>query len=93
MGYTEDKLVLFFSPESWDNGQTRNKNLSKIKGLLTVWHAFKLYLKNSKKVSKNRPAVTKGLKNTFFQNKFFQFFAPWFFFRLLTCKGVALTGF
>ena len=60
MGCTEDKLVLFFSPESWDNGQTRNENLSKIRGLLTVWHALKLYLKNSKKVSKNRPAVTKG---------------------------------
>ena len=26
-----------------------------------MWHAFKLYQKKSKKVSKNRPAVTKGI--------------------------------
>ena len=61
MGYNEDKLVLFFSPESWDNGQTRYENLTEIRGLLTVWHAFKLYQKNSKNVSKNRPAVKKGI--------------------------------
>ena len=67
MGYNEDKLVLFFSPESWDNGQTRYENLTEIRGLLTVWHAFKLYQKNSKNVSKNRPAVTKGL-NVFYEN-------------------------
>ena len=45
MGYNEDKLVLFFSPESWDNGQTRYENFSEIRELLTVWHAFKLYQK------------------------------------------------
>ena len=56
MGCTKDKLVLFFPPQSYEN-------LSEIRGLLTVWHAFKLYQKKSKKVSKNRPAVRKG-KNT-----------------------------
>ena len=38
--------------------------MSEIRKLLTEWHAydaFKLYKKKSKKVSKNRPAVTKGL--------------------------------
>ena len=61
MGCNRDKLLLFFSPESWDNGQSRYENLIEIRGLLTVWHAFKLYQKNSKKVLKNRPAVTKGI--------------------------------
>ena len=64
MGYTKDKLVLFFgfSPRKLRQRTTalRTFDLSEIRRLLTVWHAFKLYQKNSKKVSKNRPVVTKG---------------------------------
>ena len=58
MGCTKDKLVLFFPPESWDNRQPRYENLSEIRGLLTVWHG--MHSNFIKKVSKNRPAVTKG---------------------------------
>ena len=49
MGYTKDKLVMFSPPESWDNGQTRYENFSKNRGLLTMQHAFKLFLKKFEK--------------------------------------------
>ena len=63
MGCTEDKLVLFFSPESWDNGQTRNENLSKIRGLLTVWHAFKLCKKKIEKSVEKSTSRNERVKN------------------------------
>ena len=54
MGYNKDKLVLFFfQPESWDNGQTHYENLREIRGLLTVWHAFKRYKKIEQSVEKS----------------------------------------
>ena len=53
--YNEDKLILFFSPENWDNALSSNKNLSIIGLLLTV-HG--MHPKYSKKTEKFGTVVT-----------------------------------
>ena len=56
---------MFFPPTSWDKGQTSSEDLSKIRRLLTVWHACKEEPKNTENtvLSENRHAGLKGLKS------------------------------